>query len=55
MEDLPYMNACLEEGLRMFPPAPIGFLREIQPQGDVVDGRAVPGGVSPPPPLMNDV
>lgn len=45
LEDLPYMNACLEEGLRMFPPAPIGFLRKIQPEGDVVDGHAVPGGV----------
>lgn len=46
LEDLPYMNACLEEGLRMFPPAPIGFLRKIQPEGDVVDGHAVPGGTS---------
>jgi cytochrome P450 len=40
------MNACLEEGLRMFPPAPIGFLRTIQPEGDIVDGHAIPGRVS---------
>ncbi|KAB5513263.1 cytochrome P450 [Coniochaeta sp. 2T2.1] len=46
LEGLPYMNACLEEGLRMFPPAPIGFLRQIQPEGDVVDGHAIPGGTS---------
>lgn len=46
MDDLVYMNACLEEGLRFFPPAPIGFLRTIQEQGDVVDGHHLPGGVS---------
>lgn len=46
LDDLPYMNACLEEGLRIFPPAPIGFLRTIQPEGDIIDGHAVPGGVS---------
>ena len=46
MEDLPYMNACLEETMRMFPPAPIGFLRTIQEQGDVIDGHKLPGGVS---------
>jgi cytochrome P450 len=46
MDDLPYMNACLEEGLRMFPPAPIGFLRSIQKQGDIIDGYHLPGGVS---------
>lgn len=43
--ELPYLNACIEENLRIFPPAPIGFLREIQQQGDMVDGHYVPGGV----------
>ncbi|KAL1890958.1 hypothetical protein Sste5346_007955 [Sporothrix stenoceras] len=46
MDKLPYMNACLEEGLRMFPPAPIGFLRTIQAQGDVIDGHHIPGGTA---------
>ncbi|KXJ94060.1 cytochrome P450 [Microdochium bolleyi] len=46
MEKLTYLNACLEEGLRLFPPAPIGFLRTIQPQGDVIDGYHIPGGTS---------
>ncbi|CAK7224952.1 hypothetical protein SCUCBS95973_005693 [Sporothrix curviconia] len=46
MDKLPYMNACLEEGLRMFPPAPIGFLRTVQAQGDVIDGHAIPGGTA---------
>jgi cytochrome P450 len=44
--ELPYLNACLEEGLRIFPPAPIGFLRAIQKGGDVIDGHQIPEGVS---------
>ena len=43
---LPYLNACIEENLRIFPPAPIGFLRQIQAGGDTVDGDFVPGGAS---------
>lgn len=46
VNDLPYLNACIEEGLRIFPPAPIGFLRTIQPGGDTIDGMHIPGGVS---------
>lgn len=45
-EELPYLNACIEEGLRIFPPAPIGFLRAIQKGGDVIDGYELPGGTS---------
>lgn len=44
--ELPYLTACIEENLRIFPPAPIGFLRTIQAGGDVVDGQHIPGGVS---------
>jgi len=44
--NLPYLSACIEENLRIFPPAPIGFLREIQQGGDTVDGHFVPGDVS---------
>ncbi|KYG41641.1 hypothetical protein M433DRAFT_75432 [Acidomyces richmondensis BFW] len=44
--ELPYLNACIEEGLRVFPPAPIGFLRQIQDGGDVIDGYFVPGGTA---------
>jgi hypothetical protein len=46
VNDLPYLNACIEERLRIFPPAPIGFLRAIQPGGDIIDGHQIPGGVS---------
>ena len=44
--NLPYLNACIEENLRIFPPAPIGFLRAIQQGGDIIDGHSVPEGVS---------
>lgn len=44
--NLPYLNACIEENLRIFPPAPIGFLRAIQRGGDLIDGHHVPEGVS---------
>ena len=43
---LTYLNACIEENLRIFPPAPIGFLRAIQQGGDIIDGYQVPEGVS---------
>ena len=46
MEKLPYLTACLEENLRIFPPAPIGFLRSVNNGGDIIDGHAIPGGVS---------
>ncbi|KAL3477270.1 cytochrome P450 [Aspergillus californicus] len=44
--ELPYLNACLEEGLRIHPPLPIGLLRTVPEAGDSIDGHWVPGGVS---------
>ena len=44
---LPYMNACIEEGLRIFPPVPIGLLRTVPKGGAVIDGNQVSGGVRP--------
>lgn len=44
---LEYLNAVLMEGLRIFPPAPTGLPRVINGQGTVINGRWVPGGVSP--------
>ncbi|KAL5118224.1 hypothetical protein ACEQ8H_003896 [Pleosporales sp. CAS-2024a] len=41
---LPYLNACIEEGLRIFPPVPIGLLRTVPQGGSLIDGHAVPGG-----------
>lgn len=43
---LPYMNACIEEGLRIFPPVPIGLLRVVPKGGSIIDGNMVPEGVS---------
>ncbi|KAF4634721.1 hypothetical protein G7Y89_g3383 [Cudoniella acicularis] len=43
---LPYLQACIREGLRIFPP--ITYLRErvTPPQGDILSGHFIPGGVN---------
>jgi cytochrome P450 len=43
---LPWLNACLEEGLRIFPSAPIGFTRSVPAGGDSVDGEFLPAGTT---------
>jgi Cytochrome P450 len=43
---LPYLTAVIEEGLRIFPSAPIGFVRTVPQGGDTVVGEAIPEGVS---------
>jgi cytochrome P450 len=43
---LPYMTAVIEEGLRMFPSAPIGFVRTVPEGGDTVSGEFIPGGTT---------
>ncbi|MCJ1282685.1 hypothetical protein MMC26_002010 [Xylographa opegraphella] len=43
---LPYLNAVLEEGLRLYPPVPSAFPRRVAVGGDVIDGQLVPGGTS---------
>ncbi|EON67359.1 hypothetical protein W97_06612 [Coniosporium apollinis CBS 100218] len=43
---LPYMEACLEEGLRIHPPVPAGLLRTVPAGGSLVDGHFVPEGTS---------
>jgi cytochrome P450 len=44
--NLPFMNACIEEGLRIFPPVPVGLLRTVPAGGSDIDGHMIPGGVS---------
>jgi cytochrome P450 len=46
LSKLEYLNACIEEGLRIHPPAPTGFLRTVPAGGDTIDGHFVPGGTS---------
>ncbi|KAK3947565.1 cytochrome P450 [Pseudoneurospora amorphoporcata] len=41
---LPYLQAVLNEGLRMMPPVMNGFPRRVPPEGDTICGKFVPGG-----------
>jgi cytochrome P450 len=43
---MPYLNACIEEGLRIFPPVPGGNLRSVPKGGASVSGHQLPEGVS---------
>ena len=43
-KQLAYLQACILEGLRKFPP--LSQLRErlVPPEGDIIDGHRIPGG-----------
>lgn len=43
---LKYMNAVLEESLRIYPPAPSSLPRQVPAAGSTIAGQWVPGGVS---------
>ncbi|KAF2841841.1 putative P450 monooxygenase [Patellaria atrata CBS 101060] len=42
---LPYLQACIKEGLRMYPPVTGLLAKQSPPEGDWVDGKFIPGGV----------
>lgn len=46
IHDLPYLQAVLDEGLRMCNPIPGGLPREVPEGGDTYPGVFLPGGVS---------
>jgi cytochrome P450 len=43
---LKYLRACLDEGLRHLPPTSIGLLRMTPPEGAVIAGESIKGGVT---------
>ena len=45
-QNLPYLNAVINETLRIHHPTPINLPRNVLPQGQEVDGMWIPGGVS---------
>lgn len=43
--DMPYLNACINEGLRMYPPVPTGLPRAVPEGGAAICGSWVPQDV----------
>lgn len=46
--NLPYLQAVVEESLRMYPPAAAGFARQVPEGGRIISNHYVPGGVRVP-------
>ena len=46
VQQLHYLNACIEEGLRVYPPGAAGFPRMAPEGGAMVCGRFVPAGTA---------
>lgn len=41
---LPYLQAVVKEGLRIFVPGHPLLFKQVPPEGDVIDGKRIPGG-----------
>jgi len=41
---LSYLHACIEEGLRIYPPVPAGLPRFVQKGGSIISGEHIPEG-----------
>lgn len=44
IDNLPYLEAVIKEGLRCFPPIPMSLPRVVPAGGRVIDGYLIPGG-----------
>ncbi|KAG0650294.1 Cytochrome P450 monooxygenase [Hyphodiscus hymeniophilus] len=45
LDDLPYLEAVIKEGLRCFPPIPMSQPRYVPKDGRIIDGCSIPAGV----------
>jgi cytochrome P450 len=43
---LPYLQACIKEALRMWPPVPGMLSKLVPPEGDTINGMFIPGGTA---------
>ena len=41
---MPYLQAVIQEALRLRAPAAGPLFKQVPPQGDVIDGKFIPGG-----------
>ena len=46
LSQLDYLGACIEEGLRLYPPVPVGLPRTVPKEGALICRNWVPGNVS---------
>ncbi|KAH7265724.1 cytochrome P450 [Fusarium redolens] len=46
VKHLPYLRACLDESLRLWPPTPQGLGRQTPPEGLTIMGQYIPGNTS---------
>ncbi|KAF1810322.1 cytochrome P450 [Eremomyces bilateralis CBS 781.70] len=46
LQALKYLQGCVEEGLRMYPPISNGLPRVVPPEGVTIDGKTVPPGTN---------
>lgn len=53
LAQLEYLNVCITEGLRMFPPLPVSGARAVPREGGIICGDFIPGGVGATPRLWS--